>query len=831
MFRLPPSAAARALPLVLLLSACGEKPDPVIPVIPDPVVASVRLDVDSATLVVADSIAPSAVVTDSRGATTTAFPITWTTSDAAVLRHVGEGRFEAVAVGRAQIVATAQGVSDRVVVEVVKVDVAESLVVADSAWSVLSSAAEIAGGQLRMEGSGPTPGVGDVVYGTTSGGFLRKVTSVERSGSTVIATTVPAKVTEVVHQGRLSMAEDLDIPAALAAARATPDAFFLAPPAGVWIDENGRVRFDSFNLLFEPSVTVEGVTLAFVLDGTVDVLSGSAAKPGTQSFTLDAEFEYCFPIGCLESLDFGVVLGVESELELSAEVRGNIAHLLNFPRLSRELIHIPIKEKCLLPPEALCVGVSLVLEAYAEVQAEAKATVSRTYNVEAGFDAGFTWKASNNRFTPRRDSWSSATQSDPVYLVEGSVGVRVGVEPKLVVSVFDAGELSAGLDGAVEAKVSANSNYEWAASVEALIDFFVRAEADILGLNVVYEPARVRLWDTDLPGAGGPLAKLALTPATLDMTVGDKATLTPRATSIVGGIELPMDASRIDWSVSPANVASVNSSGEVTALGAGTATITGKIRGGSISAQATLTVVPPGLAIEACFQTWAFATPPPGGVCPTGASAFPLGAGAHGDLWVAVRRAGGGAVLSGATVPVRDPFTGADVPRLAEIRQWHVYRIQVPAGTSPGQRSVPVGPATLAGYTPSNSLAVPLRVVLGSLGTGACVSTNASPAFDSNIHCPTGLVTATKGQTVYVWFGADYPSGTALCGATVTVKDPFTGVSTEHVVPGDAPNCLGRVSFQVPTSATPGDYSIVVGPSRLGDYADGPAVTLTLRVQ
>ncbi len=806
-----------------------------------------RLSLDSVQVVVGNSTTLTATVIDSKGATSSAFPVTWSSSTPSVVTSSGNGTFAAVSPGLAVVVATAQGgVSATARIRVVEVAVSQDVVMADSGFRVLSDSAEIAAGTLRMQatGAGGQVAVGDVVFGTTDGGFLQKVTAVQSSGQNVVLSTVPARLTDAIQQGTIDVSGNVDISAELAQARLRTGKDAIQLPPGVSIDHRGRVLFSNADLIFESGGSIQGLEAHVRLTGAINVRSGSELKPGADSWRLKLDINPCFSTGiCLDRVDFGTVVGVELDGAIESEVAitsgGRLAVPLKIPMGRKRIANIPLRGQC-FAGQMLCVGLFAVLEVYAETSASAQLTVSRPINVKSGVDAGFTWTEAQG-FKGHFDPINSFTQNAPTYSIGGEAGVRLGMEAKLLLTVFGRGELSGGVDAAVQASISANSNYEWNAEVLALLEAFARAEIDVLGFHASWEPVRLRIWDHALASASGALAKLSLAPASVSVEVAKQSTVTPHASTILGNFDIGITPQGVDWEVSPPSLASVSTSGVVTGLQAGAGVLKATIKGTTISAQVPLTVTQPGLELFACITF----NQPVGGRCPSPpVSQYASRGQLLQYLWVQVAPPGAPSV-TGYSLTVHDPFTGAVLTPVTTVNHHTLFQFTVPANQAPGSYNVVVGPASKAGYVNAAPINVPLEVVNGTVGVGACLTRDATASFNYNLHCvaPTGscpiadsptctnfqLTGGVAGQTYYLWFGGDDENHVAMCGVTVSVKNPFTGVTTDHLVPQGTPLCLLRVPFTVPGGTGPGSYTFEVGPARLQGWAPTPIKkTLTL---
>lgn len=169
----------------------------------------------------------------------------WSSSDTTVATVNSTGIVTGQGQGDVTITASARGAEGASAATVVP-NVPEQTVVVDSTEMELTSTEEERDeGVLRFEVSGesaPDVEVDDVLVGAEDGGFLRRVTSVERQGSELIAETSQAALTEAVEAGSFEAETSLTPGEEQPAVRSRGDV--------VW----GRTRVAST----APSVTVEG---------------------------------------------------------------------------------------------------------------------------------------------------------------------------------------------------------------------------------------------------------------------------------------------------------------------------------------------------------------------------------------------------------------------------------------------------------------------------------------------------------------------------------------------------------------------------------------------
>ena len=138
---------------------------------------------------------------------------------------------------------------------------------------------------------------------------------------------------------------------------------------------------------------------------------------------------------------------------------------------------------------------------------------------------------------------------------------------------------------------------------------------------------------------------------------------------------------------------------------------------------------------------------------------------------------------------------------------------------------VALGETTVTGTIRGTGVSATVPVTVGStpkLRIGACI-------VNSSGGCGPDNPVLNRGATFRILFGVDNPAtGNAVCGATVTIENPFTGDKSAWVTP--SPTCLGSLDFVVPTNAAAGSYQMNIGPGSAEGFVDANVAQLPFTV-
>ena len=199
---------ATAMLAAAFLSACGDDPSPVEPDLD----ITVQIEPGSLELELGDTATLALSVRDKAGNELDGRNVKWTSSDPAVA-SVDAGRVTAISEGSVTIQAEVEGERGEATVVVVPWSIEPSAVAIDStSLRLVSDEAELARGTFRFErldDDAPTIDVGAVIVGLQGGGFLRRVSSVESSGTMLTLETEPAALVDVVRHGSFETTVDM----------------------------------------------------------------------------------------------------------------------------------------------------------------------------------------------------------------------------------------------------------------------------------------------------------------------------------------------------------------------------------------------------------------------------------------------------------------------------------------------------------------------------------------------------------------------------------------------------------------------------------------------
>jgi uncharacterized protein YjdB len=583
--------------LATVVAACGGGEKPLAPPTVTPAqAAKVVVTPDTVRLAVADSLIAEAVATLASGQPATD-PVTWTSSNPTVASVDASGLVVATGVGNAVLTARSGPVSGTARIEVALGQVsAQGRVSGPGTFTVTSTPEEIASGTITLTraNSSLTFAPGDVLVGQEAGGYLRKIQTVTTNGNVVTATTTDAELPEAFDAGTIDFEEDLDFASAPASSSLTK----LAPIAGMTIGRNGMVHFSDAQIPFNIDVTAgspgAAAQIVINLKGDLAFLSGKGTT-GAPTFTIKDKWgrKKKFPwTPELKSFEMNLTAGAKLDAIVSATITGAVPSGGRKSRgereiLSRVLTKGPKGITCsLFGPIPVCYKITAKLIAFVEPDGGPRATVEEHVIVSAGSTAGL--KYSGGQLTPVFTPFSSSSFLPPEIKVEGDIGVRFGIEPKLEVEFYSAGGPEVGIPLGIEVKGGLQGIWAWYVDPKFFADLALGVQAKVFGFGLRGE-WEAHLVDKPFSRISGPLASLAVSPPSVTIGAGQTSALTATATSLLTGTSLGTPQG-LAWTSSNAGVATVSASGVVTAVGAGTATITATIPGTSINATSAFTV-------------------------------------------------------------------------------------------------------------------------------------------------------------------------------------------------------------------------------------------------
>lgn len=485
----PPRLAAIVLlgSSMWLLSACaGDETPTGPPGPPPPTVASVVVEPEEVDIVPGETVQLTARALDEQGHPVPRRRVEWTSSDPSITTVDSSGLATGLSEGTARISATVVGVRGDAAVDVVEVALREEALVVDSTeLRLLSDSTEIASGELRFEviGSGsPAVEAGDVLVGAEGPGFLRRVRTVSRSGSTLTVQTEPAALDEAVKGGSFEGRFRLDLSADARGrqtlrARGSPDDPEDAESGILWGTPTLLYSADGASLSSSGAVSLAGVDLC------TDLLRGACPRgveleieTGSVAFT--PELDVVVDLGFFSLDEFRAVASgtLETDFEVAARADGSFEGsgekrlaAIDLPFLFH-VGPVPVKGKVVLSMHA-------GFAAEADLAAELRSGVSGTHRTEVG---GI---YENSSWSSVFDTDLSLTGREPSWSASANARARIHVRPELALAFY--GTLSGAID--LEPYLRADGSIdppEWELLVAGGLESEVVLEASILSFSV-----------------------------------------------------------------------------------------------------------------------------------------------------------------------------------------------------------------------------------------------------------------------------------------------------------------------------------------------------------
>ena len=715
-------------------SAEGKSAIAEVTVNPTPV-ASVRLTPTTRDLLVGQTVQLTAQTLDGQGNVLADRPVTFTTSNATVASVSTAGLVTALAPGSAVITGASEGKSAVATVTVTSVPVASVAVTPNASDLVVGQTTQLKAEPRDASGQ---PLVGRTVTWSTS---APNVASVSSTG--LVTTLAPGSATiTATSEGKTGAAAITVSPKPVSAVIISPG---------------------------QASVTV-GQTVQLGAQVTDD--QGNALSGRPISFTSSAP-----AIATVSSS--GLVTGVapgSATITATSEGKTGTATITVTP--------VPVVSVVVQPDQP-------------------NVTVGQTVQLEA------TARGANNQpLTGRTVAWSSGAPSVATVSttggvaglapgtaiifanVEGVIGTatvtvrQVAVASVVVtpstasVAVGDATQLSASVRDASGAPLSGRL-VGWSSSDDAIavVSSTGRVSALKIGTVTITASSEGKSGTATVTVTPPPVATVNVTPSSATVAVGQTTTLQAQTLDASGAA---VTGRVITWSTSNAGVATVSSSGVVTGVAAGAATITATSEGKSGTSAITVTAVPVASV----------------SIAPTTLS---LQTGQTGTLTATVRDAAN-AVLTDRTVTWTT--SNASVATVA------------PNGTV---TAVAVGSATITATSEGKS------------GSAAVTVTAPPPAPVASVTVSPTSVSLTTGGTQQITATTTDASGNVLTGRTITWASANTGVATVTQAGLITAVGAGSTTVTATSEGKTGTVSVTVTPPAIGSVTVAPT-TATVSV-
>jgi uncharacterized protein YjdB len=724
-------------------SAEGKSAVAEITVNPTPV-ASVRLIPSSRDLLVGQTVTLSAQPLDAGGNPLANRPVTFTTSNNTVASVSSTGVVTALAPGSSVITATSEGKSAVATVTVSVIPVATVVVTPNANPVVVGQTVQLKGEPRDASGQAL---LGRPIVWTTSASSIASVSS-----TGLVTAIAPGNATiTATSEGKVGSATVTVSPKPVSSVIVSPSQSTIivgqtAQLTAQVTDEQGNVLSGRPIAFSSGTPTIATVTAAGavtgVSPGTVTITATSEGKTGTATVVVAP-----LPVVRVNVLPVDPDLIVGGTLQMTVGVEGPSGQALN----GRVVVWSSGA------PDVASISPAGVLTARSPGTTVVFASVEGVVGT--------------SMVTVRAVPVGSVVVTPP------TSSVIVGNSVQLSAAVRDAAGNA--LDGRLVG---------WSSSDDAVA--IVSSTGRVTGLKVgtatITASSEGKSGTATITVTAAPVASVQVSPPNAELTVGQTTTLTAKTLDASGG-ELAGRA--IAWSTSAGSVATVSSSGVVTAVGVGSATITATSEGKTGSATITVTAIPVASVT----------------VAPTTLS---LQVGGTGPLTATVRDAGNN-VLTGRTVSWT---SGA--PNVATVApNGTVTAVGIGTATITATSEGKTGTATVTvSAVPVASVAVsPTTLTLEVGGTGPLTATTrdaqnnvltgrtvtwTSGTPNVATVAPNGTVTAVAPGTSIITATSEGKSGTA----TVTVT--AVPVASVTVAPTSASLTIGGTQ-QV--TATPRD--------------------------
>lgn len=460
-------AACLFLAFVIPLAACSDD-SPTAPATggEDGEVATVDVSPSEVDLRVGEEQPLDATPEDEDGNTVSGVEIAWSSSDTSVATVDAQGTVTARAEGDATITASARG-ADGQAETAVSASVPEHTVVVDSTeMELVSSDSEREEGVLRFQvagGAEPDVEPDDILVGAEDGGFLRRVTTVDRTGDEVVAQTTQAALTEAVDAGTFSARTTFTLdeePAVQAQGDVVWGPTRVASTAENVTVGGGEVNLDGLEIV-DPTETlrVEVREGRLALEPTVDV----GARIGFPA-TLE---EFHTTVGGDLTFDFDVFAGMAEGADVSAEV---------------PIITLKKPFAATLGPVPVGGTVDLTFVAGADASASSEVGLETGFSSSAGLRVGARYLEGD---------WEDILEPDASYdplatelVTKAGMNLRTYVRPEVTVDFYTIAAPFIGAEPylAGDAETSGTSlDLEVAAGMDAELGFTM----DVLSLEVL----------------------------------------------------------------------------------------------------------------------------------------------------------------------------------------------------------------------------------------------------------------------------------------------------------------------------------------------------------
>jgi hypothetical protein len=308
--------------------------------------------------------------------------------------------------------------------------------------------------------------------------------------------------------------------------------------------------------------------------------SGSLSLNGEDDFCATIDIDIQISSFTLQSFSATSSAGIDTSIGLSDTVQGAFSSTQDLPALVGNTIEILIGD--------LPIGLTPTLTPFVGASGSASATVSTGVTTSTTATLGVSY--ANGQWSPvdtvvSPTAVSATTSAEANASIKGLAGVRLGVNVDQPFIPGTSATVSLSGDGYLQLTAGLKSNPCW--SLDGGIEGALGISAEVLGKNLPsYSSGTLGLYSTNIAKATGPCYTVTVSPANQNIDVGDAVKLSAQETDLLGNTV----AATFNWSTSAPTVATVDSSGNVSAVGPGTVTITATDPVTTVSGTATVVV-------------------------------------------------------------------------------------------------------------------------------------------------------------------------------------------------------------------------------------------------
>ena len=382
-----------------------------------------------------DSVRYTAQAFDAQGLVIPTATIVWSSNKPSVATVDARGTVVARAEGTAQIVATAEGQSGSVDLEVSITQLCDCTRVVDSTAMQLVQRNDSSGVFVFRVVSPRAPAIdsGSIIVGAEDGGFLRRVTRVERAGNVITLQTTQAYLEEAVREGAFastSFSEGESVPLDEGAARWGPWAIAEIAP--------------NVQLAGAKCCSLDDIAVSLELGGDVKVKGEFTIKKGNISFEPRLEIGGDFSNFRVQrfrtALRGGIGLNID-EYELTVGIEGSKDSKIwtSVPKKKRRLARLVKPFTFFIGPVPVVGIINKEIALEVSVEVGANAVFAGKYRKGFEVTAGAEWlRSSGWRAIHGSSSYLDATAPE-FKGVEGSAAVKVALVPEYSILFYGVG--------------------------------------------------------------------------------------------------------------------------------------------------------------------------------------------------------------------------------------------------------------------------------------------------------------------------------------------------------------------------------------------------------